>query len=223
MRHVRNMDHPDPWPLRHLVLRTPRLELRPDDDAGLLELVDEAYRGVHPPDEMPFVHPWTDAPWSELGRNTLQHYWKKRAGLSAESWTVNFLVRRNGRVIGTIGLGSRDFATTREVGTGSWIGLRHQGHGYGTEMRAAALIFAFDYLDATQARSAAFADNANSRAVSRKLGYVEDGTQRQVRRGEPADAVRLVLPRDRFVRPPWQLDVEGAREAGSVLGANAAL
>ena len=24
----------DPWPLRHLVLRTPRLELRPDDDAG---------------------------------------------------------------------------------------------------------------------------------------------------------------------------------------------
>ena len=32
--------HPDPWPLRHLVLRTPRLELRPEDDAGLLELVD---------------------------------------------------------------------------------------------------------------------------------------------------------------------------------------
>lgn len=25
----------DPWPLRHLVLHTPRLELRPDDDAGL--------------------------------------------------------------------------------------------------------------------------------------------------------------------------------------------
>ena len=42
------MTHPEPWPLRHLVLRTPRLELRPDDDAGLLELVEEAYRGVHP-------------------------------------------------------------------------------------------------------------------------------------------------------------------------------
>ena len=38
----------------HLVLRTPRLELRPDDDAGLHELVDVAYRGVHPPEEMPF-------------------------------------------------------------------------------------------------------------------------------------------------------------------------
>jgi hypothetical protein len=52
------MTHPDPWPLRHLVLRTPRLELRPDD-AGLLELVEEAYRGVHPPDRMPFLVPWT--------------------------------------------------------------------------------------------------------------------------------------------------------------------
>ena len=47
--------HDDPWPLRHLVLRTPRLELRPDDDAGLLELAEEARLGVHPPELMPFV------------------------------------------------------------------------------------------------------------------------------------------------------------------------
>ncbi|MFC3899118.1 hypothetical protein ACFOWZ_47300 [Lentzea rhizosphaerae] len=33
------------WPLRNLVLRTPRLELRPDDDEGLYELVDVAPRG----------------------------------------------------------------------------------------------------------------------------------------------------------------------------------
>ena len=38
------MEH---WPLRHLVLRTPRLELRPDDIAGLDELVAVAY-GRHP-------------------------------------------------------------------------------------------------------------------------------------------------------------------------------
>ncbi len=42
-------EHPDPWPLRHLLLRTPRLELRPDDDAGLLELVDLAHGGCLPP------------------------------------------------------------------------------------------------------------------------------------------------------------------------------
>jgi hypothetical protein len=60
------------WPLRHLVLRTPRLELRPDDDAGLDELVAVAYDGVHPPAEMPFAVPWTDADPRYLGRGILQ-------------------------------------------------------------------------------------------------------------------------------------------------------
>src|SRR4051794_18330350 len=55
----------DPWPLHNLVLRTPRLELRPDDDAGLRELVAEARLGVHPPDYMPFTVPWTDNPEHE--------------------------------------------------------------------------------------------------------------------------------------------------------------
>ena len=45
-RIARVTERPDPWPLRHLVLRTPRLELRPDDDAGLLELVDLAHEGI---------------------------------------------------------------------------------------------------------------------------------------------------------------------------------
>ena len=52
----------DPWPLRHLVLRTPRLMLRPDDDAGLLELAEEARLGVHPPELMPFITPWSVSP-----------------------------------------------------------------------------------------------------------------------------------------------------------------
>lgn len=43
-------DRIDPWPFRHLVLRTPLLELRPDDDKGLIELAAVASAGVHPPD-----------------------------------------------------------------------------------------------------------------------------------------------------------------------------
>ncbi len=34
-------------PLRHLELRTPWLERRPDDDEGLLELAEVSYGGVH--------------------------------------------------------------------------------------------------------------------------------------------------------------------------------
>ena len=43
------MTRPEHWPLRDLVLRTPRLELRPDDDAGLFELAAVAYGGVRRP------------------------------------------------------------------------------------------------------------------------------------------------------------------------------
>ena len=139
------MEH---WPLRQLVLRTPRLELRPDDDAGLDELVAVAYGGVHPPEEMPFGVAWTDADPRYLGRGMLQHFWAERAALAPERWSIHFLVRLDGRVIGTQRLGTHDFAVTREVGTGSWIGLRHQREGLGTEMRAAVLLFAFDHLGA---------------------------------------------------------------------------
>ena len=67
------------WPLRHLVLRTPRLELRPDDDAGLLELVEVAKKGVHDPAEMPFNVPWTDRLAEDGGLGMVQYFWG-RAG-----------------------------------------------------------------------------------------------------------------------------------------------
>jgi RimJ/RimL family protein N-acetyltransferase len=212
------MNPPDPWPLRHLVLRTPRLELRPDDDAGLLELAEEARLGVHPPELMPFVTPWTDADPADLGPRTLQHYWSVRAALTAARWTVNFLVRYDGHVIGVQGLGSGEFAVTREITTGSWIGLRHQGRGIGTEMRAAVLMFGFDHLGAIRARSAAFADNPASLRVSEKLGYRRDGTEVFVRRGRPAEDVRLVVTPDAFRRPDWTLQVEGLAACLPVLG-----
>ena len=199
----------DPWPFRQLVLRTPRLELRPDDDEGLLEIVEEAYNGIHPPDEMPFGVEWTDAAPEDLGRGMLQHHWRGRATLTPADWNLHFLVRFEGRAIGTQSLHAKDFAIGGEVSTGSWIGLRHQGKGIGTEMRAAVLMFAFDHLGAVKARSSAWIGNPKSNGVSRKLGYVEDGTQMVVRRGRATEDVRLLVTPDRFVRPEWALDVTG--------------
>src|SRR5688500_2082860 len=165
------MEHPDPWPLRHLVIRTPRLELRPDDDAGLLELVEETHLGIHPPAEMPFAVAWTDADPAVIGRLSMQHYWAVRAQFTPARWDLNLLVRHEGRVIGMQGLLATEFGISREVATGSRIGMRHQRRGFGTEMRAAVLQFAFDHLGATRARSAAAAVNTASRRVSQKLGY----------------------------------------------------
>jgi hypothetical protein len=55
--------------------------------------------------------------------------------------------------------------------------------------------------------------------VSRKLGYVEDGTEVMVPRREPMTRVRLLLERDRFVRPDWELEVEGLDACRALLGA----
>lgn len=141
------------WGLRGLTLRTPRLTLRPDDDEGLDELAAPALRGVHPAEQMPFYIAWTDQGPDELVRGVLQHHWAARAALRPSDWRLHFLIRHQGRVIGSQGLSARDFAITREVSTGSWLGMAHQGRGFGTEMRAAVLLFAFDHLGARTARA----------------------------------------------------------------------
>jgi RimJ/RimL family protein N-acetyltransferase len=209
------------WPFAGLVLRTPRLELRPDDDEGLFELAAIADAGVHPEDEMPFLVPWTRFP--QPGRSVLQYQWCCRAELAPERWTLNFLVRAGGSVVGMQELSARSFALLREVETGSYLGLAHQGIGYGTEMRAAVLAFAFDHLGARSARSAAFVDNPRSQGVSRRLGYRVDGTALQVREGMAAAQVRLLVDPDTFVRPPWTVEVAGLAPCLDLLGARPAL
>lgn len=202
----------DAWPLRHLVLRTPRLELRPDDDEGLFELVEVAKQGVHDPAEMPFYVPWTDKLPEDGGFSMIQYFWGVRAKLAAADWHIHFLVRHEGRVIGVQELGARDFGVLREVNTGSWLGRKFQGSGLGTEMRIAVLQFAFDHLDARIARSAAWLGNHASNRVSAKLGYVHDGTIGAAPRGERLEHVRLRLDEANFVRPEWNVAVEGLAE-----------
>lgn len=208
----------DPWPLHRLVLRTPRLELRPDDDDGLRELAEVALNGVHARERMPFSVPWTDTDPAHLGRTVLQYHWGQRAQLAPESWAIHFLVRYEGRVIGTQGLSGKDLRIVGEVETGSWIGLRHHGRGFGTEMRTAVLAFAFDHLGAVRARSAAFVDNPPSRRISARLGYRPDGSAVVVRRGEAAEQLRFVLTAADFARPAWTLQVDGLAACRPLLG-----
>jgi RimJ/RimL family protein N-acetyltransferase len=205
--------------LRHLVLRTPRLTLRPDDDEGLYELAALAVRGIHPPEEMPFAHPWTDQAPDDLMRGTVQYHWGARSRLTPSDWNVNFLVRHQGRIIGTQGLSGRQFPITGEVSTGSWLGSAHQRLGFGTEMRAAVLLLAFDHLGATSARSGAYVDNPASLRVSEKLGYRTDGTNTWARRGTAATEIRLVLAAADLVRPEWTLQVDGLDGCRKLLGA----
>lgn len=206
------------WPLFGLEIATPRLVLTPVRDEHLPGLVDAVLAGIHDPADMPFSVPWTDAPRDVLITETAKHQWRLRAGVSAGEWTVNFAVLHEGRVIGVQDLAARSFPLLRRVETGSWLTRAAHGRGFGTEMRAAVLQFAFDHLGATSAVSGAAAWNAASLGVSRRLGYVPNGTAlAEARRGEVQVLQNLLLTREDFVRPDWVAEVRGLQAALTLL------
>ncbi|MFF2325576.1 MULTISPECIES: GNAT family N-acetyltransferase [unclassified Streptomyces] len=189
---------PQHWPLYGLRLRTPRLELRVPDLELLDDLASVAAEGVHAPDAMPFTVPWTDVPPTERGRAVFQHVLATVADWSVQDWALSLAVLHEGKVVGRQDMTAKDFAVTREVSSGSWLGLAHQGRGIGTEMRAAALHLAFAGLGARSAVSAAMIDNPRSLSVSRRLGYLPDGLEVAAVRGAPVTLQRLRLDRARW-------------------------
>ena len=198
------------WPLAGLRLHTPRLELRWPSLDDLDELATLAVGGVHDPQVQPFSVAWTDIPAAELPSSALQYHWSQWAAWRPGDWSLDLVVVLKGAIVGAQGLKAKDFAVVREVHTGSWIGLRHQGQGIGTEMRAAVLSLAFDELGAESARSHAHRDNAASIGVSRKLGYADDGTERFMVRGQAVSALRLRIDRATWqARPPLRVRVSG--------------
>jgi len=187
------------WPLADLWLQTPELELRWPSLADLEALADLAAAGVHDPEVQPFMVAWTDASPGERARGTLQYHWSSWGSWKPSDWMLELVVIRDGVVVGSQGVGGRDFPVLREVHTGSWLGRSYQGQGIGTQMRAAVLHLAFEGLGAQCAVSAAFEDNPASLGVSRKLGYRDDGIEWHLVRGRPALTRRL-----RLERAGWQ-------------------
>ena len=164
-----------PWPLFDLRIRTPRLELRVPTDADLVALAEVVKAGVHDLPSSPFLVPWDELPSPAMERQFLLHWWKVRGSWSPQDWTLNLAVVADGRPIGLQDVTGRDFAHRRVAVTGSWLGLSHQGRGYGTEMRAAVLHLAFAELGALVAESGYVEGNPASARVSEKLGYVPNG------------------------------------------------
>lgn len=203
----------DIYPPFELRVRSGDLELRVVRDEDIPELVELASVGIHDPEVMPFLFPWTDVPLAELGLSMAQHYWRSRAENTADEWLLECAVRQRGELLGIQALSTRHFPVTRTGETGSWLSRHHQGQGIGTRMRRAMCMFAFDHLGFEELTSSAFADNAGSRAVSRKLGYRTNGLFRRQRRdGELALLEMLVLEPGDLIRDGTRIDVEGVTE-----------
>lgn len=190
--------------------------LRDEDLPGLIELVRG---GVQAPDSpMPFLFPWHRERWDPgaydaFPATSLRFWWSMRASMSPTRWEIALTVRHRGELVGVQSLfTAQDFRKTREVESGSWLGLAHQGKGIGTAMRKVAVAFACDELGAQSVVSAYLAGNERSAAVSRKVGYRDNGERRIPREdGWTTEHWVRVRPEE-AVRPDCPLVVQGADE-----------
>jgi RimJ/RimL family protein N-acetyltransferase len=187
-----------PWPVYDVRIWTERLELRLPTEEELVELLGVAQGGIHDPNEMPFGFAWTDQPSPYMERSFMQYHWSTRAQFSPGKWSLDMGVWFEGRLVGTQSIDAENFAVRREVSTGSWLAREFQGRGIGKEMRHAVLGFAFDHLGAVWAVSGSFRDNPASAAVSRSVGYFEDGMQILAPRGEPRELARWRMHVDQW-------------------------
>ena len=200
----------DVLPVLGLRVSAGPIELKGITDDDLVTLADLAARGVHPPERTPFTYPWTDAPADEFALKFAQYHWRTRADFGPDAWVLNLGVWHEGALVGVQGINTTKYLVTRTGETGSWLGIEHHGHGIGTAMRRMMCAFVFDHLDAVQITSGAFTDNPASLAVSRKVGYRENGVVRRERRpGEVATTVELLLTPEAFVRGEHPLEVSG--------------
>lgn len=188
---------------------TPRLALRAATDELLEQLAPLVRAGkaaAHPP---PYDDPmslYESDPELRVQR-WLQSIWRGRGKVEPDSWRLHFAVILDDRPVGMQDLIGDRFSVHGTVTTFSWLSVDARGRGVGKEMREAILHLAFEGLGAREASSDAFLDNAGSNAVSKALGYQENGTDWDTRQNEPALLQRWRLPRDAWL-PRRRGDIE---------------
>jgi RimJ/RimL family protein N-acetyltransferase len=164
---------------------------------------------------MPFYVPWTDSldldAFLAFHRSAWEN-WKP------ERWSLNLIAFLDGRPIGSQGSEAADFASRREVETGSWLGAPYQGKGLGTEQRAAVLELAFAGLGAEAAVSGSFVHNVKSQRVSERLGYRRTDTRTVESRGAPVEHYDYRLERADW-DSPVAVTLEGVEPALPLFGA----
>lgn len=196
------------------------VELRVLRDEDLPELVEVVRGGIQVPGlPMPFLAAWHEEPFAPgapdgFPTTSLQWWWTQRATFGPDEWRLALVVRRDGALVGMQDLHAKDFAQTRSITTGSWLGRAHQGVGTGTLMRQLVVGFAFDELGADRCESGYVVGNRASAAVSRKVGYVDNGRRRVVQRTRQGkvgvDEQLVTVTPATFVRPADPVSVDGA-------------
>jgi RimJ/RimL family protein N-acetyltransferase len=136
--------------------------------------------------------------------------WRHRGTWTPASWCLDLCVEVGGELVGHQALEGDDFPTLGTVDSFSWLAKSARGRGTATAMRAAALGFAFEHLGAVAAVSSATMDNAPSLAVSRRLGYADNGVSLTDSTSGVVQLQHLRLTRERWLADGRSFEVSGA-------------
>jgi RimJ/RimL family protein N-acetyltransferase len=154
---------------------TPRLVLRcwePGDAPALSALVERNLDSVrrHRGRE--------DEPRPLEGR--LAELRQRRAGFDLDDqWSYAVLTAGEGVLAGAATL-FRVRPARVDIGFTGWCGTEYAGRGYAAEVGAALARAAFELLDAPRLHAACPADDAESAALFRELGFTHDGAERHL-------------------------------------------
>lgn len=135
--------------------------------------------------------------------------WKHRGTWSPTSWCLDLAVEVAGEPVGVQALEGEDFPQLRTVDSFSWLAAHVRGRGLANQMRACILTMAFEHLDAVAAVSSARTDNPASLAVSRRLGYEDNGLSRTDTPTGVTELQHVRLTRDRWQPGQWPVEVSG--------------
>ena len=84
------------------------------DDEDIVSLLEAARAGIHPVGEMPFGVPWTDDIQTPGAlQRFLSYHWTARGAIAPESWSLQFAIVADGRIVGSQELASDDFPGSR--------------------------------------------------------------------------------------------------------------
>lgn len=136
--------------------------------------------------------------------------WKHRGTWTPRSWCLDLLVEVGGELVGLQALEGDDFPTLGTVDSFSWLATTARGRGTAIAMRAAVLGFAFEHLGAVAAVSSATMGNAPSLAVSRRLGYADNGVSLTDSPSGVVQLQHLRLTRERWLANARRAEVSGA-------------
>lgn len=154
----------------------PRILVRPPRrlDAAAWSALREASRDFLQPWEPSWTGDAASVPAFHRRRRQLLADWQARTG-------YGFLIfgREDGELLGGITLANVRRGVAGAGSLGYWIGEPHARRGYMTEAVSCLLDFAFGELGLNRVEAACLPDNAASRALLLKCGFVEEGVARQ--------------------------------------------